>query len=56
MRTTAVLDSELSNKLDELEHRVSNHDAAITNIVRAIRELATPTERKPRRRIGFITE
>ena len=32
------------------------HDDAITSIVRAIRELATPSESKPKRRIGFVSE
>jgi len=45
----------LSKKLDELERRVSHHDEAITNIVKAIRELAVPPEPKPKRRIGFIS-
>jgi uncharacterized coiled-coil protein SlyX len=47
---------ELANKLDELERRVSHHDEAITNIVKAIRELATPPEPSPRRRIGFVSD
>lgn len=47
-------DKELAGKLDELERRVSHHDKAITSIVHAIRELATPVEPKPKRRIGFI--
>ena len=28
----------------------------VTSIVRAIRELATPSESKPKRRIGFVSE
>lgn len=44
-----------AKKLDELERRVSGHDEAITDIVRAIRELAAPPEPRPRRRIGFVT-
>jgi hypothetical protein len=46
---------ELSKKLDELEHRVSHHDEAIAGIVRAIRELATPLEAKPRHRMHATT-
>jgi len=46
----------VAKKLDELDRRVSKHDDAITSIVRAIRELATPSESKPKRRIGFVSE
>jgi len=56
LRTIAGLNSAVAKKLDELETRIGGHDAAITNIVRAIRELATPPEAKPKRRIGFISE
>jgi hypothetical protein len=52
MATSVVL----TRKLDELEKRVARHDDNVVSIVRAIRELATPGEAKPKRRIGFITE
>ena len=55
LREIAGANAELAKKLDELERRVSGHDDAITGIVRAIRELATPAERTSRRRIGFIS-
>ena len=55
LREMVAANKELSKKLDELERRVSHHDEAITSIVKAIRELATPPEPKPRRRIGFIS-
>jgi hypothetical protein len=55
LREIAAANSALANKLDELERRVSGHDDAITGIVRAIRELATPLDAKPKRRIGFVT-
>ena len=54
LREMVAANKELSNKLDELERRVSHHDEAITSIVKAIRELATPPDPKPRRRIGFV--
>jgi hypothetical protein len=54
LREMVAANRELAKKLDELERRVSNHDEAITSIVKAIRELATPPEPKPKRRIGFI--
>lgn len=55
LRELANVNTQLAKKLDELERRVSGHDDAITGIVRAIRELATPMDTKPKRRIGFIT-
>jgi len=55
LREMAAANKELSKKLDELERRVSHHDEVITGIVQAIRELATPSEPKPRRRIGFTS-
>ena len=55
LREMVAANKELAKKLDELERRVSHHDEAITSIVKAIRELATPPEPKPKRRIGFIS-
>ncbi len=55
LREMAGANVELARKLNDLEHRVSGHDDAITGIVRAIRELAAPMDTKPKRRIGFIT-
>ena len=55
LREMVAASKELSKKLDELERRVSHHDEAITNIVKAIRELAVPPEPKPKRRIGFVS-
>ena len=55
LREIVTANKELSKKLDELERRVSHHDEAITNIVKAIRELAVPPEPKPKRRIGFVS-
>ena len=54
LREMVAGNKELSKTLDELERRVSHHDEAITNIVKAIRELAIPPEPKPKRRIGFV--
>ena len=56
LREIVAANKELSKKLDELERRVSHHDEAITSIVKAIRELATPPEPKPKRRIGFVSD
>lgn len=54
IRELAAVNSELGKKLDELEKRISGHDQDIASIVRAIRELASPPERK-QRPIGFIS-
>jgi ORF6N domain len=54
LREMVAANKELSKILDELERRVSHHDEAITSIVKVIRELATPPEPKPKRRIGFV--
>ncbi len=43
---------DMARKLGALEHKLSDHDAAIRNLVRAIRNLMTPPPQK-RRRIGF---
>ncbi len=55
LRELAGANAELARKLDELERRVAGHDDAISEIVRAIRELAAPLDAKPKRRIGFVT-
>jgi hypothetical protein len=53
LREMLRANTELAAKLDELESRVAGHDGAIAGIVKAIRELAGPTQPPPRRRIGF---
>ncbi len=55
VREMVAANAELAKKLDDLERRVSGHDEAITSIVRAIRELATPPTPESKRRIGFIS-
>jgi ORF6N domain len=55
LREMAGANAELAKKLDELERKVSGHDATITDIVRVIRELAAPVEARPKRRIGFVS-
>lgn len=56
LREMVAANRELAKRLDELVRRVSHHDEAIINIVKAIRELATPPEPKPKRRIGFVSD
>jgi hypothetical protein len=54
VRQIVSVNAGLAKKLDELEGRVSGHDEAIAEIVRAIRQLATPEDARPARRIGFV--
>ena len=56
LREMVAASKELAGKLDEPERRVSHHDEAITGIIKTIRELATPAEPKPKRRIGFVSD
>jgi hypothetical protein len=44
----------LATKLDELEHRLDDHDQAIIELVQAIRQLAAPPPTGPKRKIGFV--
>lgn len=44
---------ELAQKLDELDRRVSKHDAAISEIIEAIRQLMVPPDPGDKRSIGF---
>ena len=56
LREMISTNKELAGKLDELERKVSMHDKAIAGLITAIRELAAPSQPKPARRIGFITD
>lgn len=53
LRQFAMLNQELTAKLDQLEHKVAGHDDAIQQIIDAIRSLMTPPAEPPRRKIGF---
>lgn len=53
LRELAVTHKDLSLKLDALERRVVGHDEAITDLIRAIRELMAPPVAKKKRSIGF---
>jgi hypothetical protein len=46
--------AELSQKLAELEGRISGHDAQIAALIEKIRQLLAPPE-SPQRKIGFRT-
>jgi len=52
LRQILETNPDLARKFSELERRVGKHDAEITAIIEAIRQLMTPPE-KPRREIGF---
>jgi hypothetical protein len=52
LRKLLASNKTLAQKLNELEHKLKNHDDAITSILSAIRELMNPPAPK-RRGIGF---
>jgi hypothetical protein len=53
IREFALAHKELAAKLTELERRVTGHDEAIQQLVRAILQLMAPPADKPKRHIGF---
>jgi hypothetical protein len=55
LRELLASNAELACRLDELERKLEGHDAAITAILSAIRELMNPPQGK-RRAIGFTAE
>lgn len=54
LREWLASNKELASKLEELERKLQDHDQAIVDILNAIRELMTPPDPAPKRRIGFI--
>ena len=55
LRELLASNTELARRLDELEGKLQAHDAAITAILAAIRELVEPPKAK-RRAIGFTAD
>lgn len=55
LREMVAADKGLAKLLDELERRVLYHDQPITDIVKALRALATPPEPRSKRRIELIS-
>lgn len=53
LRQLIASNREPAVKLDELDRRVSKHDAAIAEIIEAIRQLMAPPSPKEQRSIGF---
>jgi hypothetical protein len=54
LRELVTANRALATKLDELEHRLDDHDQAIIELVQAIRQLAAPPPTGPKRKIGFV--
>lgn len=58
LRELFTASRELAKRLDQLEARVDrrlgDQDQAIVEILQAIRELMTPPESAPKRKIGFV--
>jgi hypothetical protein len=55
LRELLSSDKALAQKLNELEHKLANHDDAIAAILSAIRELMNPATPE-RRGIGFTAK
>jgi hypothetical protein len=55
LRELLTSNTELARRLDELQRKLEGHDATITAILSAIRELMNPPEAK-RRGIGFTAD
>ena len=55
MRQLLASHRELALKLADLERRVAAHDASISSLISAIRQLLQPPEPK-KKRIGFVTD
>lgn len=56
MREQLAAHKGLSQKLSELENRVSGHDESIQNLFEAIRQLIEPPLPADRKQIGFMRE
>ena len=56
LREVALVHQQLAAKLNELEQKVSLHDADLQAIIRAVRQLMAPPETPPKRPIGFRVE
>ncbi|MFA5340101.1 MAG: ORF6N domain-containing protein [Candidatus Omnitrophota bacterium] len=53
LREILSIHKELAHKLTELERKLGKHDEEIIMIFQAIKELMTPPEGSPKRKIGF---
>lgn len=53
LREMLATNRELSQKFDELEAHINDHDEQIATIIDAIRQLMAPADEGPKREIGF---
>jgi hypothetical protein len=53
LRRLLAVNADLARRLDEVEERLGDHDEQFVEVIRAIRELMSPTAAPKRRRIGF---
>jgi hypothetical protein len=53
LRRLLAVNADLARRLDEVEKRLGGHDEQFVEVIRAIRELMTPSAVPKRRRIGF---
>lgn len=60
LRGVLSANRDLAKRLDELEARIERkldtHDRVIADILNAIRQMMSPPDPKPKRRIGFISD
>ena len=56
LRQLAASNQRLAAKLAELEHKLDDHDAAIRDILDAIRQLMAPPDPPKKRQIGFVQD
>lgn len=56
LREVLATNTQLAQKLSELERKVDSHDQSITDILQAIRELINPSPPPKRRGIGFTAD
>jgi hypothetical protein len=53
LRQILAVNADLARRLDELEHRMGEHDEQFVHVIQAIRQLMEPPPATKRRRIGF---
>ena len=56
LREVLATNTQLAQKLSELERKVDSHDQSIADILQAIRELISPSAPPKRRGIGFTAD
>jgi hypothetical protein len=53
LRRILAANAEITERLDEIEKHLGNHDEQFVEVIRAIRQLMEPPSRPPQRGIGF---